>query len=124
MTGITRITTGMRWEDLAGRFLEREGLTVLARRYRCRLGELDLVCCDGPALVIVEVRARASGAFVRAAESIDHGKRIRIIQATRHFLMRHPEWRDRTLRFDVIAIDRIDRERPSLDWIRGAFDAT
>lgn len=113
----------MRWEDLAGRFLEREGLTVLARRYRCRLGELDLICCDGPALVIVEVRARASGSFVRAAESVDHSKRVRIIQATRHFLMRHPEWRNRTLRFDVIAIDRIDRKRPSLDWIRGAFDA-
>ncbi len=113
----------MHWEEVAGRYLEREGLTVLARRYRCRMGELDLICCDGPSLVIVEVRARGSTAWVRAAESVDYGKRARIIQATRHFLMRYPQWRNRTVRFDVVAIDSVDRERPTLDWIRGAFDA-
>lgn len=119
----TRTEVGARWEEVAGRYLEREGLTVLARRYRCRLGELDLVCVDGPALVIVEVRARGSTAYASATDSIDHHKRARIIQATRHFLMRHPQWQQRTLRFDVVAIDRIDSGRPAMAWIRHAFDA-
>jgi putative endonuclease len=118
-----RILTGERWEEIAARHLERAGLTVLARRYRCRLGELDLICRDGPVLVIVEVRARGGRAYAHATESIDQHKRVRIIRTTRHFLMCHPEWQQYTIRFDVVAIDRIDSERPALAWIRGAFDA-
>ena len=49
---------------VAASYLERHGLAVLARGYRCRLGELDLVCRDDGTLVVVEVRARSSGAFV------------------------------------------------------------
>ena len=54
-------------EQLAAAFLERQGLTLLARNYRCRFGEIDLVMRDGDSVVFVEVRLRRSSAFGGAA---------------------------------------------------------
>ncbi|HEY5666962.1 MAG TPA: YraN family protein [Gammaproteobacteria bacterium] len=112
---------GEAWEARAARFLEHQGLTIIARRYRCRLGELDLVASDGSGLVIVEVKARGHGGSSLA--SIGAGKRRRIVNATRHFLMRHNQWHDRPIRFDVIGFDEIDSNQPRMRWIRSAFDA-
>lgn len=92
------------------------------QRYRCRLGELDLVCLDGTTLAIVEVRARACNRFVRAGESVDIRKQRRIVRATRHLLMTHPQWSGYRLRFDVFCIDNIDSDSPAIHWIRNAFD--
>jgi putative endonuclease len=113
---------GQLWEAVAGDYLERHGLTVLARGYRCRLGELDLVCRDDTTLVVVEVRARGRNAYAPAVFTIDHRKRARIIQATRHLLMRHAEWQSAALRFDVVAFDDIDTKAPKIQWIRNAFE--
>lgn len=114
---------GQLWEARAAAHLTLNGLEVLARGYRCRLGEIDLVCRDDRQLVIVEVRARSSGALCSAAESIGARKRRRIVQATRHLLMRHSEWQGSTIRFDVVAFDAIDAPEPQLQWIKNAFDA-
>ena len=92
--------------------------------YNCRFGELDLVCADGPTLVIVEVRSRGSGSFVGAAESVDGLKRRRLVRTTRHLLMTHPEWADRPIRFDVLAIDIDAAGKAKFEWLRGAFDAS
>ena len=94
----------------------------MLQRYRCRLGELDLVCLDGNTLVIVEVRARASNRFARAGESVDIRKQGKIVRATRHLLMTHPQWSGCRLRFDVFCIDHIDRSAPTVRWIKNAFD--
>jgi putative endonuclease len=118
-----RGAVGRRWEQVVGEYLQARGLAIVARGYRCRLGEIDLVCRDGTTLVIVEVRARSSTALVRAKETVDHGKRRRLVQAARHFLTRHPRFFDRPIRFDVVAIDGIDGHRPDIDWIKNAFDA-
>lgn len=123
MSRVDRSAAGLRWEEAAGAFLERRGMHILLRRYRCRLGELDLVCTDAAALIVVEVRARRTGAMVSAAESVDWRKRRRIVNATRHLLMRHPSWRDRPLRFDVVTIEGIESPEPRFEWIRNAFDA-
>ena len=114
---------GRRWERVAGEFLTRRGLTVIERGYRCRLGELDLVCREGAVLVVVEVKARSSGALVSGRDSIGHAKRRRLVPAARHYLMRHPIWQGRPLRFDVVAVSGIDTPEPELEWIRHAFDA-
>ena len=101
-----------------------QGLRVLEQRYRCRLGELDLVCRDQRTLVIVEVRARSSRSSASAVESVDGKKRAKIINATRHLLMRHPQWAEDAVRFDVISIDGIDSTTPRLRWVKDAFQAT
>ena len=117
------LARGRLWESRAAAHLERHGLEVLARGYRCRLGEIDLVCRDDQALVIVEVRARSRSALCSAVDSIDAHKRRRIIQATRHLLMRHTAWQNAAIRFDVVAFDAIDTAEPNIQWIQNAFDA-
>jgi putative endonuclease len=117
------LARGRLWESRAAAHLERHGLTVLARGYRCRLGELDLVCRDDEALVIVEVRARSRGALCSAVDSIDAHKRRRIVQATRHLLMRRAGWQTAAIRFDVVAFEAIDTPEPEIRWIKNAFDA-
>jgi putative endonuclease len=119
-----RLERGRHWEAVAAEYLEDRGLVVLARGYRCRLGEIDLVCREERTLVIVEVRARGSGAVARAAESIGPAKRTRIIRATRHFLMRRSEWHNAPIRFDVVAFDSIDTAEARVSWLRNAFDAS
>ena len=96
---------------------------MLIQRYRCRLGELDLVCLDGATLVVVEVRARAGSRFAGAGESVDVRKQRKLVRATRHLLMTRPQWSDYRLRFDVFCIDNIDNATPTIRWIRNAFDA-
>jgi len=118
-----QLARGRVWEARAAQHLEDHGLEILARSYRCRLGEIDLVCRDDGALVIVEVRARSRGSLGSAAESVTAHKRRRIVQATRHLLMRHAELDGAVIRFDVVAIDAIDAPEPEIQWIKNAFDA-
>jgi putative endonuclease len=119
-----RLERGRFWEARAAEYLEAQGLRVIARGYRCRVGELDLVCRDERHLVVVEVRARSSGALCSAVESIGAGKRRRIVQATRHLLLRHSELHGTHIRFDVVAFDDIDGSNPKLQWIKNAFDGS
>lgn len=119
-----RLERGRLWESRAAAYLEEHGLAILARGYRCRLGELDLVCRDERYLVVVEVRARSRGAYCSAVDSIDAHKRRRIVQATRHLLMRNAKWQSAPIRFDVIAFDAIDAPEPTINWIKNAFDAS
>lgn len=102
-------------EDAAARFLSRHGLRVIARNYRTRLGEIDLIARDGATLVFVEVRLRSSEAFGGAAGSIGPRKQRRIAAAARRYLARLAD--EPACRFDVITLE--DRE-PT--WLRGAFE--
>ena len=104
-------------EHAAARFLERHGLKIIARNYRARVGEIDLVAMDGEVLVFVEVRmrSRSSARFGGAAESITTRKQSRIAAAAGYFLMRfrqHPR-----CRFDVVLV----QEGPP-EWIKAAFE--
>ncbi len=115
---------GRHWEAVAAEYLERHGLEVLARGYRCRLGELDLVCRDARMLVVVEVRARGTTGYGSAITTIGPHKRQRIVQATRHLLMRHRQWSEARIRFDVVTFDAIDTPDPIVRWIKNAFDGS
>jgi putative endonuclease len=124
MTGGGAQVSGRAWEAAAADFLLDQGLAIVERGYRCRLGELDIVCLDDETLVIVEVRARANTERGSAVETVTARKQKKIVNATRHFLMRNPRWFDRALRFDVIAVDGIDTDEPRLSWVKRAFDAS
>ena len=123
MSEYRRHAIGRAWEAAAADFLASRGLDVVERGYRCRLGELDLICLDGATIVVVEVRARASAAHGSAGETVDARKRKKIVNATRHYLMRNPAWFERPIRFDVVAVDSIESQEPHVEWIQGAFDA-
>ena len=115
---------GKRWEQIAEAHLVEQGLVILERGYHCRLGELDLVALDAGALVVVEVRYRGRSDFGSALESVTWRKQNRILRATRHYLMRHPQHAARPLRIDIVAIDRGAAAKPTLTWLRNAFGET
>jgi putative endonuclease len=107
-------------ERQAEHYLAARGLTIQARNYRCRLGEIDLIALDGAVLVFVEVRARRARGWGSGAASISAGKRQRLVRAAQSYLATHPESARRRCRFDVLSIDL---DGGPIEWIRGAFDA-
>jgi putative endonuclease len=103
-------------EELAAVFLQRRGLEITSRNYRCRFGEIDLVALDGKTLVFVEVRQRKSEDYGGAAASITQDKRARLLRTARHYLARN---RDQPpCRFDAVLIRG---EPPQIEWIQNAF---
>lgn len=116
------VSQGIVAERLAARFLERQGLAVVARNYRCRGGEVDLICRDGRALVFVEVRLRRSMSHGGAAASITTVKQRRIVLAARHYLASRPcADGECDCRFDCLLLDRV--AEAAIVWIRDAFSA-
>jgi len=108
---------GQQAEDKAARFLEKRGLLVLTRNFRCRGGEIDLICRDRNALVFVEVRMRRNADYGGAGGSITVAKQRRIILAAQHYLLANAKAHS-DCRFDCVLLDG-----DSIEWIRDAFSA-
>jgi putative endonuclease len=101
-------------EALAAEFLVARGLVIVARNYRCRMGEIDLIARDRDTLVFIEVRLRSSAAFGGAAASITAIKRQRIALAAKHYLGKLG--REPPCRFDAILLDALDSQR--IEWLK------
>jgi putative endonuclease len=119
--GRSRTALGKTGEDLACRELERRGYAVLARRYRRRGGEIDIVARDGATLVFVEVKARENHAFGAAADAVTILKRRRIVRIAVDYVMRH-RLTEVPCRFDVVSI-HLDGGCPVVEVFQNAFDA-
>ena len=109
-------------ESLACRHLEARGFVVLARNFRCRSGEVDVVARDGDTTVFVEVKERAGVSHGEAYEAVTLGKRRRIVRAARLYAAARG-LSESPLRFDVVCIDWADDGRPRIRHDAGAFDA-
>lgn len=109
---------GAQSEDRALQFLQSRGLRLIARNWRCRAGELDLVMQHGDTVVVAEVRGRGRSDYGSAAESVGPRKQSRIVRATRLFLAQRSDLAEQPLRFDVVALDG----QGAIDWLRGAFE--
>ena len=107
-------------EELCAQLLRKAGLRILARNWRCRHGEIDLVAEDRGTIVFAEVRLRRNARFGDAGESITAAKRARIIAAARLYLAARRA--DCDCRFDVLLLDRLDGA--GIEWIRNAFAAS
>jgi putative endonuclease len=117
----SRVVLGKTGEDLACAELEKRGYAIIARRYRRRGGEIDIIARHGETMVFVEVKAREGHAFGDAAEAVTAFKRRRIAQlaldyVTRRRLLHCP------CRFDVVSI-HFDAGRPRIEVFQNAFDA-
>jgi putative endonuclease len=114
----TRAKSGRDAEEMAARFLAARGVSIVARNFRCRGGEIDLVGRDDRVIVFVEVRLRRDPRYGGAAASVDAAKQRRIIVAARHWLARNSSF-DADCRFDCVLLDALDEAR--IDWLRNAF---
>lgn len=113
---------GRTGEDLACRELQRRGHAILARRYRTRFGEIDIIARDGDTIVFVEVKARDNDAFGGGAAAVTSGKQRRIALMATDYVARH-RLHDRPCRFDVVAVD-LAPGQPRVEVYEDAFEAS
>ena len=118
-----RQALGKSAEGRAARELERRGYAVLARRYRTRHGEIDIVARDGDVTVFVEVRARSSAERGTAAESVTPLKQYRLVRMAADYAARH-RLTDSPCRFDVVCIDGVEGDGQVVTVHTAAFDAS
>ena len=109
---------GRRGEQLAAEYLERAGLRILDRNWRCETGELDIVALDQRVLVVCEVKTRSGVRYGSPLEAVSHGKRARLRRLAAAWLAAHG------LRFDDVRIDVIGLIRDgggefTLEHVRG-----
>jgi putative endonuclease len=105
---------GRRGEDLAHRYLRRQGYVVVARNWRPPQGggELDLVAWEREVLVFIEVKSRLSGVWSAPERDIDHEKILALRRAARDYI-RRAQADASPVRFDVLSIvgDRVEHLR-------------
>lgn len=108
--------TGEAAEDEALRWLQKRGLELVERNFRCKAGEIDLILREGQTLVFVEVRKRADRRHGGAAASVTPAKQRRLLHAAQFYLQRLRAMPP--CRFDVIAFDGTE-----LSWLKNAIEA-
>lgn len=111
---------GRRGEDLAHRFLRRQGYTIVARNFRPRNGaeEIDLVAWERDLLVFVEVKSRASDEFGTPDRAVDPEKQDHLVRAAGEYARRAGvDWDH--IRFDIVGI--LFTKPPRIELLRDAF---
>lgn len=118
-----RIRLGADGEDAAARWYAAAGYEILARNWRCRDGELDVVAARGPVLVFCEVKTRRGDAFGGPAEAVTAAKQRRLRRLAGRWLAeaRPPGtgWPD--VRFDVACVTPGPGGVPAVEVIEAAF---
>jgi len=116
----TKAELGRSGETVAEAYLRDRDYRIVARNFRCRAGEIDLVARDGGELVFVEVRSRRGDRAGTGLESVTPRKQHRVGRAAQVYLATHGLG-DTPSRFDVVGIDFAD-DPPRIDHVRGAFE--
>ena len=109
---------GKNAEQLAQRYLEKNGLRIRENNYRCRLGEIDLVMHDASTLVFVEVRYRKNELFGSACESVTSSKQRKLLAAASLYLQQQRI--HAPCRFDIVGITG-ENDNYRIDWLKDAF---
>ena len=97
-----------------------QGGIILERNFRCRTGEIDVICRDGDCIAFVEVKYRKNRRHGYAEDAVNLRKQQTICQVAEFYLLRH-HWTGRPCRFDVIAIDADADGMEQLRWHKNAF---
>lgn len=119
----TNSDLGLWGEELAAQYLRRKGYRIAARRYRCRMGEIDLIAENFGYLVFVEVKLRKNSHFAQAREYVDRRKQDRMRKTAQLYLMQNPTWLQP--RFDIIEIYAPAGQetiRPAINHLEDAFE--
>jgi len=106
-------------EDLVAEWYVKRGYDIVARNWRCRQGEIDIIASRDSVLVICEVKTRASADFGSPALAVDSNKQQRLRRLAAHWLSENPTTRV-SVRFDVAAVIG-PKEKVNLEVIEAAF---
>ncbi|MCL2043745.1 MAG: YraN family protein [Treponema sp.] len=97
---------GKKGEERAGQALESAGLHIIARNFRSKAGEIDIIAIDGETLVFVEVKAWTALGIENLSYSINPKKQRRIIETAKYFLSINRQYYGRAIRFDVVFVGK------------------
>ncbi len=100
----TRII-GNEGENRAAAFMEAKGFSIIERNWRTKGGEIDIIAVKNDILAFVEVKTLPNGTLDMIQRELNYQKRQRIIKTSKRFLLKHREYNNSYVRFDVIVID-------------------
>jgi len=114
------LAAGRRGEDLAHRYLRREGFIIIARNYRLSSGEAeaDLIAREGEDLVIVEVKTRETAEYGAPERAVDREKQRHLVRVGREYARKtDTPWEH--VRFDIVSV--VIGDQPGITLLRAAF---
>lgn len=94
-------SVGKLGEDLATIYLNRMGYKILARNFRCRAGEIDIIAKDIEEIVFIEVKTRTNNIYGEPSEAVDYIKKEHMIKTANYYLYINKLY-NKSIRFDVI----------------------
>lgn len=104
-------------EDAAADYLKEKGYNIIQRNFRCKTGEIDIICVKGGCTVFVEVKTRKNSLYGSAAEFVNYHKQVKIKRAAMYFIKNQ----DADMRFDVIEVYHKDGKITEINHIKDAF---
>ena len=114
-----RLSLAARAESTAAEFLQKNGYRIIARNYRSRFGEIDIIASQRRTICFVEVKARSSARFGLPEEAITDIKKRHIAKTALTYL-KDKKLNSRKARFDVLSITYLNK-RPQIRLIKDAF---
>lgn len=117
---VNSLCLGRSAEEEAARFLRDNGYKILARNYRTKLGEIDIVACEKDTFCFIEVKARTSERFGVPQEAVSAAKKRQIQKAALHFIKKNKLF-ERKARFDVVSL-LYSGAIPKIEIIKNAFE--
>ena len=113
---------GLQGERLAEEYLSKQGCRLIARNFRMKSGEIDLIAMDHGCLCFIEVKTRNGQKHV-PQEAVSLAKQRKLTKLAKLFMVQQFQRLDVNSRFDVIAIDAKEDGSRRIQWLRNAFDA-
>ncbi|SFN88730.1 putative endonuclease [Chryseobacterium oleae] len=108
-------------EDLAAEYLQKNGYKVLTRNFRFQKAEIDIIAEKEDLIIIIEVKARSTDAFMLPQEAVTKTKIKSIVTAANHYLEEFN--RNNEVRFDIISVLPDDKKKLTIEHITDAFEA-
>ncbi len=109
-------------EEYAVDFLKNKKYKILARNYRIKYGEIDIIAENKKYIVFVEVKTRHSGSMIQPYEAVDYKKQQRIIKTANAYITEHKS--DKYCRFDVceVFVNSLNLKLEKINYIEAAFE--
>lgn len=114
-----KIKTGNKGETLAAEFFQKKGFEIVARNYRYKKAEIDLIIKREDWVIFVEVKTRSSTAFGEPEEFVDDRKGYRIFDAAEEWIYSN-NWHGH-IRFDIVSV-KLDRATPLIEHFEDAIN--
>ncbi|MBQ9898507.1 MAG: YraN family protein [Ruminococcus sp.] len=119
---MTKSETGKLGEEQVCTYLTDRGYTILARNYRIKGGEIDIIAENGDFIAFVEVKTRKPNSLVTGFEAVNKRKQGLIIKTAADYCCKHPTMLQP--RFDIAQVIASGGRVLSIDYIQNAYDTT